>query len=68
MAKKIRKICVRLIKDDKAIYEFIIDYKKWVDWCDENNLEQGFNSLNRFFLAKINKNLYNEIVQIEYLY
>ena len=66
--KKIKKILVRIIKDDTTHEDFIIDFKKWVDWCDENNLEQGFNSLHRFFLAKINKNLYNEIVQIEYLY
>ena len=68
MGKKIRKICVRLIKDDKTTEEYFIDYKKWVDWCEENNLEQGFNSLHKFFLSKLNKNLYNELVQIEYLY
>ena len=66
--KKIKKILVRIIKDDTKQEEFIIDFKKWVEWCDENNLEQGFNSLHRFFLAKINKNLYNDFVQIEYLY
>ena len=68
MTKKICKICVRLIQDDKKIEEYFIDFKKWVDWCDENNIEQGFNSLHRLFLEKLNKNLYNEIVQIEYLY
>ena len=68
MEKKIRKICLRLIKDDMTTYEFFIDYEKWVDWCNENNLEQGFNSLRKFFFVKFNKNIYNELVQIEYLY
>lgn len=68
MEKKIRKICLRLIKDDMTTYEFFIDYEKWVDWCNENNLEQGFNSLRKFFFEKFNKNIYNELVQIEYLY
>lgn len=68
MKKKIRKICLRLIKEDMTTYEFFIDYEKWVDWCNKNNLEHGFNSLRKFFFAKFNKNIYNELVQIEYLY
>ena len=68
MAKKIRKICVRIIKDFEKIYEYNIDYKKWVDWCDENNLEQGFDSFHKYFLSKLDENLYEDIVQIEYLY